>query len=96
MKTLIKLLFVLVVVLSSCEEGNVRYSCTQGTIRILNKTSIPCAKGGGDCTFNFYLYDGSKAYWCGTDRDTWRKYNINDTLPTLVITKEIVVSEGHQ
>jgi len=58
-------------------------------LRILNKEKYPCGRGGGYCSFMFYLYDGKKAYWCDTDRDTWNKYNINDTLPTLVITKTV-------
>jgi len=89
MKTLTKILFLLFIVLSSCSTDNIDYNCTQGTIRILNKEKYPCARGGGDCRFMFYLYDGKKAYWCDADRDTWNKYNINDTLPTLVITKTV-------
>jgi hypothetical protein len=89
MKTLIKILLLFIITLSSCSSDNIDYNCTQGTIRILNKTKYACSRGGGDCAFNFYLYDGSNAYWCSTDRDTWNKYNINDTLPTLVITKTI-------
>jgi hypothetical protein len=90
MKTLTKILFLLFVVLSSCSiDDTVDYNCTQGTIRILNKEKWPCTRGGGDCSFKFYLYDGKKAYWCDTDKNTWRNYNINDTLPTLVITKTI-------
>jgi hypothetical protein len=34
-----------------------------------------------------YLYDGTKAYWCDTDEKTFKSYEINDTLPTLVIIK---------
>jgi hypothetical protein len=90
MKTLTKILFLLFIVLSSCStDDNVDYNCTQGTIRILNKAKYPCSRGEGDCTFKFYLYDGTQAYWCATDRDTWNKYNIQDTLPTLVITKTV-------
>jgi len=96
MKLFGKLLILLLIVLSSCEEGNVKYSCVEGNIRILNKEKYPCARGGGDCVFKFYLYDGKNAYWCNTDKTTWDNYNVNDTLPTIVITKTVVVSEGHQ
>lgn len=96
MKSIFKILILLLIVLSGCDESNSQYSCTQGTIRILNKEKYPCARGGGDCSFKFYLYDGKNAYWCNTDRTTWDNYDVNDTLPTLVITKTVVVSEGHQ
>ncbi len=96
MKTLSKFIILLLIVLSGCDEGNVNYSCVEGNIRILNKESTPCARGSGDCEFKFYLYDGRSAYWCSTDKSTWNKYNVNDTLPTMVITKTVVVSEGHQ
>jgi hypothetical protein len=89
MKELILYISLLLLIVS-CNNGPVSYSCTQGTIRILNKEKSPCARGGGDCVFKFYLYDGTKAYWCDTDRDTWNKYNIQDTLPTLIITKTII------
>lgn len=83
------LILLLIVFTFSCNNDNVEYSCTKGTIRILNKKSYPCARGGGDCYFNFYLYDGKEAYWCSTNGSTFNSYQINDTLPTLVITKII-------
>jgi len=89
MKELILYISLLLLIVS-CNNDPVSYSCTQGTIRILNKEKHPCARGGGDCSFKFYLYNGQRAYWCGTDRDTWNKYNIQDTLPTLIITKTII------
>lgn len=87
MKKLITILTI-TLLMSSCSE-DMEYSCVKGTIRILNKQKYPCARGGNDCSFYFYLYDGSKAYHCSTDRDTYNSYYINDTLPTLVITKTI-------
>ena len=89
MKELILYISLLLLIVS-CNNDPVSYSCTQGTIRILNKVTVPCTRGGGDCGFRFYLYDGTKAYWCDTDKDTWKRYNIQDTLPTLVITKTII------
>lgn len=90
MKKLIILLLALNL-LSSCDDDNIaKYTCTKGTIRILNKNKYPCVKGIGFCMFQFYLYDGKKAYLCTTDEKTYDSYNINDTLPTLVITKQII------
>lgn len=87
------LLFLLLItaLFSSCDNNPVSYYCIQGTIRILNKEKSPCSRGGGDCNFRLYLYDGKKAYWCNTDKDTWDKYNIQDTLHTLVITETIKI-----
>ena len=83
------LLGLLLLFMVSCNDDNVKYSCTKGTIRILNKDKQACARGGGYCYYRFYLYDGTKAYWCQTDIKTYDMFNINDTLPTLVITKTI-------
>lgn len=88
MKTLGKILAICLIVLTSCSDNEeVKYSCTKGTIRILNKERTGCARGGGWCAFKFYLFDGKSAYWCETDNKTYDAYNINDTLPTLVISK---------
>lgn len=90
-----KLLILLLVIFTfSCNNNEAEYSCIKGTIRILNKESYPCARrGGADCYFRFYLYDGTKAYWCSTDKTMYDSYQINDTLPTLVITKKIYEDE---
>jgi hypothetical protein len=77
--------------LYSCNSDIVNYSCTKGTIQILNKEKYPCSRGGGYCSFVFYLYDGKEAYNCYTDQITYELYNTGDTLPTLVITKEIKI-----
>ena len=90
MKTLSKILAICLIVLSGCSDSDTtNYSCTKGTIKILDKKRYSCARGGGWCSFKFYLYDGNSAYWCSTDGKTYDTYNINDTLPTLVITKTI-------
>jgi len=77
--------------LYSCNSNIVNYSCTKGTIQILNKSKYPCTIGGGDCSFVFYLYDGIQAYNCSTDRITYELYNVGDTLSTLVITKRVKI-----
>lgn len=80
-------ILILIILLISCNSNNVEYSCTKGTIRILNKKRETYHRASD--VIKFYLYDGSKAYWCDTNEDTYNFYNIGDTLPTLVITKTI-------
>lgn len=98
MKQITKFLFLLLLItIIGCSNDNVEYSCIKNTIRILNKTKQPCGRGAGDCYHHaFYLYDGTKSYWCSTDRDTYNSYNINDTLPTLAITKTIYETNNKQ
>ena len=88
-----KILFILILLIfiGCSENDNAKYYCTQGTIRILNKDRQPCSRGGGYCAYNFYLFDGNSAYWSSTNRETWEKYDINDTLPTIVITKIVTI-----
>jgi hypothetical protein len=91
MKKLTTLLITML--LLGCNNNNVKFDCTKGTIKILNKERFACARGGGWCSFTFYLYDGREAYTCNTDETTWNSYNINDTLPTLVIIKTITIKK---
>ncbi len=79
----------LATIMTSCSNTNEKYYCTDGVIRILSVKKYPCSRGGGDCSFQFYLYDGTKAYWCDTDEKTYSHYSIGDTLPTIVVTKTI-------
>ena len=72
--------------LTSCGSYDTKYSCSKGTITVLNKQKYACARGGGWCGFNMYLYNGTKADWYSTDEATYNAYNINDTLPTIVLT----------
>ena len=82
MKRLLILLTILLTL--SCNDDRVSYSCTKGTIRVLNKNG----EFYRDRFYaKMYLYDGTKAYWCDTDERTFKSYEINDTLPTLVIIK---------
>lgn len=83
MKNLLILLTILLTL--SCNNDRVRYNCTKGTIRVLNKKVYIVFKAKD--IYQMYLYDGTQAYWCETDEDTYKSYKINDTLPTLVITK---------
>ena len=85
MKTLFKIL-ILVILFTSCGSYDNSYSCSKGTITILNKQKYACARGGGWCSFNLYLYNGTEAEWYSTDEKTYDAYNINDTLPTIVLT----------
>lgn len=90
MKNLLILLTILLTL--SCNDDGVSYSCTKGTIRVLDKTLyIP---GRGAAYYKFYLYDGAEAYWCYTNVSTFNSYQINDTLPTLVITKKYEKSKN--
>lgn len=82
MKNILILLTILLTL--SCKDDGVSYSCTKGTIRVLNKNGEYYR---GVFYGKMYLYDGTKAYWCETDYTTYNSYQINDTLPTLVITK---------
>ena len=72
--------------LTSCDSFDEKYSCSKGTIIVLNKERIACARGGGWCYFKMYLYNGTKAEWYSTDENTYDTYNIKDTLPTIVLT----------
>ena len=84
MKTLLTILFV--TILTSCGDYDTKYSCSKGTITVLNKDKSSCTRGGGWCYFNMYLYNGTKADWYSTNEATYNAYNINDTLPTIVLT----------
>lgn len=89
MKTILTFL-IAVLMFSSCDEDSfVKIHCKQGQIRILNKKYISGYRGGPDI-YKFYLYDGTSAYWSYTDRITFERYAINDTLPTIVIIKTYV------
>lgn len=84
-----KKLFILLAIiglLASCseKENKTEYYCQEGTIRVLNKERYPCVRGGY-CSYLLYLYNGKVASWYNTDARTWNKYNINDTLPTIVL-----------
>ena len=89
MKRTLTLLIASVFIIGCGNNNPVIYDCTKGTIKILNKERSACARGGGWCHHSFYLFDGKEAYTCRTDEATWNSYNVNDTLPTLVITKTI-------
>lgn len=84
MKTI--LTFLTIILLTSCGSFDEKYSCAKGTITVLNKEKYACARGGGWCVFKMYLYNGTKADWYRTDEITYNSYNINDTLPTIVLT----------
>ena len=84
MKTI--LTFLTIILLTSCGSFDEKYSCTKGTITVLNKERQSCARGGGWCNFKMYLYNGTEANWYSTDEITYNSYNINDTLPTIVLT----------
>ncbi len=85
MKTLFKILFV-TLLFTSCGGYDEKHFCSKGTITVLNKQKSACARGGGWCAFNMYLYNGTEANWYSTDEKTYDAYNINDTLPTIVLT----------
>ena len=85
MKTLFKI-SLLTILLTSCGNFDEKYICSKGTITVLNKDQSACARGGGWCHFKMYLYNGTEANWYSTDEITYNSYNINDTLPTIVLT----------
>ena len=85
MKTLFTIFITLL--LTSCGNYyNTEYSCSKGTITVLNKQKYACARGVGWCGFNMYLYNGIEAAWYSTNETTYNAYNINDTLSTIVLT----------
>ena len=84
MKTI--LTFLTIILLTSCGSFDEKYSCSKGTITVLNKDKSACARGGGWCSFKMYLYNGTEANWYSTYERTYNSYNINDTLPTIVLT----------
>jgi hypothetical protein len=84
MKTLFKIL-ILVILFTSCGSYDNSYSCSKSTITILNKQKYDCAKVRG-CSFKMYLFNGTEAEWYSTDEKTYDAYNINDTLPTIILT----------
>ena len=85
MKTLFKISLI-AILLTSCDSYDTKYNCSKGTITVLNKQKYACARGGGWCGFNMYLYNGTEANWYSTNEMTYNTYNINDTLPTIVLT----------
>ena len=85
MKTLFTILSI-TLLLTSCGDYDEKYSCSKGTITVLNKQKYACIRGGGWCSFNMYLYNGTEANSYSTDEKTYDAYNINDTLPTIVLT----------
>ena len=85
MKTLFKLL-IITLLFTSCGSYDEKHFCSKGTITVLNKQKSACARGGGWCYFKMYLYNGTEANWYSTDEKTYDTYNINDTLPTIVLT----------
>lgn len=85
MKTLFKISLI-AILLTSCGSYDNKYSCSKGTITVLNKQKIACTRGGGWCYFKMYLYNGTEANWYSTNEMTYDAYNINDTLPTIVLT----------
>jgi hypothetical protein len=84
MKTI--LTFLTIILLTSCGNFDEKRFCSKGTITVLNKQKSACARGGGWCDFNMYLYNGTEANWYSTNEATYNAYNINDTLPTIVLT----------
>lgn len=79
----------LAILFSGCIPDGVIAShfMTTKQIVLLDKTSYPCARGGGDCTFKFYVYDGTSAYWCDTDKETYMSRNVGDTVMSLFVIK---------
>lgn len=59
--------------------------CRNSTITILNKVRFRATRGIGYSSHRLYLYNGVEALWYETDEKTYSCYEINDTLPTLVI-----------
>ena len=80
------LTIIIIILLTSCSDFDKKYSCTKGTITVLKKQKHSCARGGGWCVFDMYLYNGMVAEWYSTDEETYNTYNINDTLPTIILT----------
>jgi hypothetical protein len=84
MKTLFKISLI-AILLTSCGSYDTKYNCLKGTITVLNKQKFSCSRGGNWC-FKMYLYNGIQANWYSTNEMTYNAYNINDTLPTIVLT----------
>ena len=84
MKTILTILTI--ILLTSCGNYDEKRFCSKGTITVLNKQKSACTRGAGWCYFEMYLYNGTEANWYSTDEKTYDAYNINDTLPTIVLT----------
>jgi len=85
MKKLINIVLA-TILLVGCTDYSEKHWCAKGVIRVLNKQKTPCARGGGWCSFQMYLYNGVEAKWYDTNQETYEAYNVNDTLPTIVLT----------
>ena len=83
-----KILFTIIVILllTSCSDFDKKYSCTKGTITVLNKRKSAYPRDGAWLRFDMYLYNGTFAEWYSADEKTYNTYNINDTLPTIILT----------
>lgn len=80
------LILLLSISLTSCGDYTETRYCEKGTIRVLAKEKYPCVRGGGYCVWNMYLYNGEEAQWYSTNQVTYNSYNVNDTLPTIILT----------
>lgn len=80
--TLIVLLFVFVSCTSDKDYEQRNY-CKNSTIVVLKKDFF----GGGRTSrvYKLYVFNGSEALWYETNEETYSKYKVNDTLPTLVL-----------
>lgn len=81
-----KILVILGISLLSCKEDFTHF-CENKTLSIINKKKLTCNDSNKDCYFKLYLFDGKDSIWYNTNKETFNSYEINDTLPTLILTK---------
>jgi hypothetical protein len=80
-----KLILILsAITLLSCSEYNEQRECYSGTLVVLKKETQSGVRGVGYWYF-LYIFDGKEAKYYQTSEKDYNKYNVNDTLPTLVL-----------
>lgn len=70
--------------LLSCSDYRETNECYSGTLVVLKKEIQAPPRGNGYWYF-LYIFDGKEAKTYQTSKEDYNRYNVNDTLPTLVL-----------
>ena len=77
------LITALMLTLLSCDNISKETNyADHSTLNVLNKREF---HGRHSSVYQLYIYDGVEAKWYDTDYDTYSKFNIKDTLTTIVL-----------
>ena len=68
----------------SCSDYRETNECYSGTLVVLKKEMQHVYRGTG-YWYYLYIYDGKEAKTYQTSKEDYDKYEVNDTLPTLVL-----------